>query len=190
MTMLLHIYGPNQFYGTNLSVLQRFNSLAPGRSECESKNVIFNLVLLIGIFRSSHDKALRWMPQDLTDDESTLVQVMAWCRQATNHYLSQCWLNSLSPYGITRPQWVHPWLTYIRVMPFGHTDLEMEYSGFGVSISCLLMPWLLKLPEHQQAWYWLCRWYKMYCYPRINFIYYGQAKSKIRFKLWISFYNL
>ena len=29
--------------------------LAPGRSECDSKSVIFNLVLLIGIFRSSYD---------------------------------------------------------------------------------------------------------------------------------------
>ena len=82
------------------------NSLAPGRSECDSKNVIFNLVLLIGIFRSSHYNALQWMPQDLTDDKSTLVQVMAWCRQATSHYLSQCWPRSLSPYGVTRPQWV------------------------------------------------------------------------------------
>ena len=27
---------------------------------------------------------------DLTDDKSTLVQVMAWCRQATSHYLNQC----------------------------------------------------------------------------------------------------
>ena len=67
------------------------------------KNVIFNLVLLIGIFRSSHDNALSWMPQDLADDKSTLVQVMAWCHQATSHYLSQCWLSSLSPYGVARP---------------------------------------------------------------------------------------
>ena len=57
-------------------------------------NGIFNLVLLIVIFRSSHDNALRWIPQDLTDDKSTLVQVMAWCRQAASHYLSQCWLSS------------------------------------------------------------------------------------------------
>ena len=68
----------------------RFNSLTPVRSECDSKNVIFNLVLLIGIFRSSHDNALWWMPQDLDDDKSTLVQVMAWCCQATSHYLTQC----------------------------------------------------------------------------------------------------
>ena len=31
---------------------------------------------------------------------------MAWCRQATSHYLNQCWPRSLSPYGIIRPQWV------------------------------------------------------------------------------------
>ena len=51
--------------------------------------------------------ALTRKPQDLTDDKSTLVQVMAWCRQATSHYLSQCWPSSLSPYGVTRPQWVN-----------------------------------------------------------------------------------
>ena len=84
-----------------------FNSLAPGRSEYDSKNVIFNLVLLIGIFRSSHDNALQWMPQDLTDDKSTLVQVMAWCRQAASHYLSQCLPRYMSPYGVPRPQWVN-----------------------------------------------------------------------------------
>ena len=60
----------------------RFNSLAPGRSECDPKNVIFNFVLLDGIFRSSHDNAHRWMSQYLTVDKSTLVQVIAWCRQA------------------------------------------------------------------------------------------------------------
>ena len=31
----------------------KINSLAPGRSECDSKDIISNLVLLIGIFRSS-----------------------------------------------------------------------------------------------------------------------------------------
>ena len=46
------------------------------------------------------------MPWDLTDDKSTLVQVMAWCRQATSHDLSQCLPSSMSPYGVTRPQWV------------------------------------------------------------------------------------
>ena len=46
------------------------------------------------------------MSLDFTDDQSTLVQVMAWCRQATSHFPSQCWPRSLSPYGVTKPQWV------------------------------------------------------------------------------------
>ena len=35
------------------------------------------------------------MPQDLTDDKATLVKVIAWCRQVTSHYLSQCWPSPL-----------------------------------------------------------------------------------------------
>ena len=34
-------------------------TLAPGRSYCDFKNVVFNLVLLIGIFKSSYDNVLR-----------------------------------------------------------------------------------------------------------------------------------
>ena len=33
---------------------------------------------------------------------------MAWCCQATSHYLSQCWPRSMLPNGFTRPQWVNP----------------------------------------------------------------------------------
>ena len=75
-----------------------------GELGCLFKTAIFNLVLSIGIFTSSNDNPLRWMPWDLTDDKSTLVQVMAWCRLATSHYLNQCWPSSMSPYGVTKPQ--------------------------------------------------------------------------------------
>ena len=44
------------------------------------------------------------MSLDLTNDKSTLVQVIAWCRQATSHYLNQCWPRSPTLYGVTRPQ--------------------------------------------------------------------------------------
>ena len=47
------------------------------------------------------------MSLDFTNDQSTLVRVMAWCRQATSHYLSQCWARSRLPSGVTRPQWVN-----------------------------------------------------------------------------------
>ena len=98
-----------RFYAINhiLSICGSFNSLAPGRPKCHFIIVILNLVLLIGIFISSKDNALRWIPRDLTNDKWTLVQVMAWCRQATSLYLSQCRPSSMSPYGIIRPQWVY-----------------------------------------------------------------------------------
>ena len=83
------------------------DNVAPGRPGCHFKTAIFILVSLIGIFTSSNDDALRWIPWDLTDDKSTLFQVMAWCGQAASHYLSQCWPRSMLPYGVTRPQWVN-----------------------------------------------------------------------------------
>ena len=37
---------------------------------------------------------------------------MAWCHQATSHYLSQCRSRSTSPYAVTRPQWVKIWSVF------------------------------------------------------------------------------
>ena len=39
--------------------------------------------------------ALVWMSLEFTDDESTLVQVMVWYRQATSHYLSESMLTQI-----------------------------------------------------------------------------------------------
>ena len=36
------------------------------------------------------------MPPNTFNDKSTSVQVMAWCCQATSHYLSPCWPRSMS----------------------------------------------------------------------------------------------
>ena len=57
-------------------------------------------------FICTYKFALRWMPQNTSDDKSTLVWVMASYHQARSHYINQCWLRSIWPYGITRPQWV------------------------------------------------------------------------------------
>ena len=72
----------------------------------------------------SSEIALRWTSLDLSDNKSTLVQVMVWCRQASSHYLNQCWPRSLPPYGVTRPQWVN-------TMPHG------KY-GHNFQMHCLL----------------------------------------------------
>ena len=93
----------------HLTFSTHFNSFVPPRSGRDFKNAIFSLVLLIGIFRSSHDNALRWMPHDLTNHKSTLVQVMAWCCQATSHYLSQGWLISMVSPGQKELIWSKWW---------------------------------------------------------------------------------
>ena len=47
------------------------------------------------------------MPQDLSDEKSTMFQLMAWCHQATSHYLNQCWPSlMMMPFGVIRLQWV------------------------------------------------------------------------------------
>ena len=48
----------------------------------------------------------------ITDDKSTLVQVMAWCHQAISSNLNQCWPTFMSPYGIIRPQLSSLWHLY------------------------------------------------------------------------------
>ena len=51
----------------------------------------------------SSEIAFRWMSLHVTDVKASSVQVMAWCHQATSHYLYQCWPRSVVPYGTTRP---------------------------------------------------------------------------------------
>ena len=65
------------------------NSLAPGKFEWNFRYLILQIISVIDGWGISCQLALRLMSLDLTDDKSTLVQVMAWCRQATSHYLSQ-----------------------------------------------------------------------------------------------------
>ena len=92
------------------------NSFAPGRFWLNFRWVMFKQILVIDGWVFSCEITLRWTSQGLTDDKSTLVQVMAWCCQATSHYLNQCWPRSISPYGVTRPQCVN-WLKgFVMVM--------------------------------------------------------------------------
>ena len=58
-----------------------FNSLAPGKFEWNFRYVIFKWILMINGWDTSCDIALLWMSLDLIEDQTTLVQVIAWCRQ-------------------------------------------------------------------------------------------------------------
>ena len=81
-----------------------FNSLWPGRFWWNFRWALFKPITLIDGWDSCCEIALKRMSLDLTDDKSTLVQIMAWCSQATSHYLNQCWPRCLLLYGVTRPQ--------------------------------------------------------------------------------------
>ena len=67
------------------------------------KSVVVESVLWIDILGTSGEIAPRWMLPN--PDMSTLVQVMAWCQQATSHFMNQCWPRSLLPYCVIRSQW-------------------------------------------------------------------------------------
>ena len=100
------------------------NSLAPGKFELNVRYLILQIISVTDGWGISYELALRWMSLVLTDDKSTLVQVMAWCRQATSQYLCQCWPTSLSPYGVTRPQWVNPFLQNFSTYTLQIVDID------------------------------------------------------------------
>ena len=69
--------------------------------------MIFKLIRYDDSLGTHCEITLMWIPQNLTNKKSTLVQVMAWCCQAPSHYLSQCWCRFMSTFGMNKLQWVH-----------------------------------------------------------------------------------
>ena len=104
------------------------------------------------------------MPLDLTDDKSTLVQVIVWCRQATRHYLSQFWTRNMLPYGVTRLQCVNSSVIQISMistvtsvplnLSFHMTSVDMKpptkFSGFlppkwPIFVSSFVLPYFIDI---------------------------------------------
>ena len=83
--------------------------------------LVFKLISRIDILSISSEIAFKWMPQHLTDDYSTLVQVIDWCRKATSHHLNQCRPRSMTPKGITRPQWASH-ISHLPELPFSNSN--------------------------------------------------------------------
>ena len=69
-------------------------ALVPMKCASDFNSIIFNFTIENNenISLGTREIALKGMPQNLPNRESTLVQVMAWCCKATSHYLDQCWL--------------------------------------------------------------------------------------------------
>ena len=111
-----------------LITLLVLNSLAPGRFEKKFRWVIFKLISVTDGWGISYKIALRWMPFDLTDDKSTLVQVLALCHQATSCYLSQCW-----------PRFV--WPQYLNIKMSSYQYRDSHYKDKTVSQPSYLYNW-------------------------------------------------
>ena len=94
---------------TWIIIPQYLNSLALGRCGCYFENVIFEHMLCIKFMGTSCQIAMKWMPWHTFDDESTLVQVMAWCYQPAGPHLSQCYPRSTCSYGNTLPYFFDKW---------------------------------------------------------------------------------
>ena len=73
---------------------------------------------------------------------------MAWCRQATSHYLSQCWPRSVSPYGITRAQCV-------KVI-----------AGHGISSKQLFRSMMNQFTDAYMR-HWISRWFFLAGWDRV-----------------------
>ena len=77
----------------------------------------------------SGNLSLEWMPEHLVDGKSTLTP---------SHYLSQCWLRLMSPYGITGPWWVEEQHTGCA----WHTTVHLENYDPQASSTMLAMMWI------------------------------------------------
>ena len=78
-------------------------------------DTLSQLILVIDSWIVDCETAVISMPLDW--GESTLIQVMAWCRQATSHYLNQCCPSSVMPYGFTMSQRIN---SYDTISPDDH----------------------------------------------------------------------
>ena len=58
--------------------------------------MVFRFILAIDGWDISHEISFRWMSLEFTDYKSTLLQVMAWCHQATSHSLPEPMLTQIS----------------------------------------------------------------------------------------------
>ena len=66
--------------------------------------------------------AFRWIPMDLADDMSTLVQeIKTWCHGATSHHLDQCWPRFMTPDASTAAH-------ELQLSKTGHKKADVESS--------------------------------------------------------------
>ena len=88
---------------------------------------------------------LSWMAHKLSNEDSTLVQVIGLSPHTTSHYLHSCWATSLWPYGLSWLQWLNTNLRTIQCTSSAdnrHSALPRELFDHGQPF-----------PRHDQLWW-------------------------------------
>ena len=101
-------------------ILTVINALPPGRCSCNSKNLIFKLILQMDLMNICWEIALMWMPQNSLMISQNWFRLWL-CRQATSHYLKQC---RQDLYGIIKPQWFK--LTSMEIMAWINNSIHVD----------------------------------------------------------------
>ena len=123
---------------------------------------MFKLISMINGRGISCEIVHRRMSMDLTGDESTLVQVMVWCHQATGHYLNQCWFSYMTPYDLTRPQCVNHgpnWYTRhpcTKTCHYNYTRIPWRHMGvsYHQQFDCLFNMLFILTTKKIEDHYW------------------------------------
>ena len=123
---------------SNGNIFSATGHLCPEKFEWNFRYVIFKRILLIAAWGISCEIAMIKMSLKFTDGQSTLVQVMAWCRQATSHYLSQCWPRSLTSLGHNELNVLLQAIVQVAPLSFEMTSWWAQWCVNHRHIDCLL----------------------------------------------------
>ena len=153
-------------YGEDAIRLGTFNSLVPGRCGGNFKRIIFSHIIWYSNLGAEELLPPRWIPQNLTSEKSTLVQVMAPClvppgnKPLPEPILTQIWhhIVSLGQNELTQWYLVNAYVeleidmgTFLLIFPpvecpgsLHHqsiSSLNTDYEKWGCS--CLHLQWIL-----------------------------------------------
>ena len=118
-----------------------------------------------------------WLSQNIPNAKSTLVQVMAWCCQATSHYISSTWANvdqdlchhtaSLHPNELTTPQTLNCLdgtqknICFFFFISHHSNGVGSQNPSSGKTRTCLSCTYLLFNLDcslsNTRKWYWIKR---------------------------------
>ena len=141
-----------------------FNSSAPGRWGSKFNSAVSKHMLRIKFVSISCEITVVRMPRYTFDD--------------TNHYLIQCWPRSMSPYVVTRPQWVQlfrclVWIVNVLLTwasHFTHWDRDKMADNVQTTIS---NPFSWMFYSLIQITFCLFRWDQLAALVNVNTLYHS-----------------